>query len=45
MEKDDTLKLLIQISDKLDTILETLEQIASNTGKIMLDMGEPPRSP
>lgn len=43
MEKDETIKLLIQISDKLDTITETLEQIANTTGKIMLDM-PPPKS-
>jgi len=44
MEKDDSLKVLIEISDKLDTIQELLEQIAGNTGKIMLDMGKPPES-
>lgn len=43
MEKDDTPKLLIDISDKLDTIIEKLEQIADYMGKIMLDY-EPPRS-
>ena len=44
MAKDDTTKLLIQISDKLDTIQELLEEIASNTGLIMLDTGKPPQS-
>lgn len=43
MEKDDSLKVLIEISDKLDTIREILEQIANNTGMIMLDM-PPPKS-